>query len=124
MPILKSSDAPTFTLDGLTVTGLASPSRGSRETSTWRVVLAPGCAGAQHSVDREEIFVVLSGTARATLGDSELVLTAGDTLIVPPHTPFALANPSAVPCEAIAILPVGGRAILPAREPFVPPWAA
>jgi quercetin dioxygenase-like cupin family protein len=124
MPMLKSSDAPTFTLDGLTVTGLASPSRGSRETSTWRVVLSPGCSGTQHSVDREEIFVVLAGTAVATLDDMQIALAAGDTLIVPPHTPFSLANPSAAPCEAIAIFPVGGRAMIPAREPFVPPWAA
>ena len=124
MPILKSSDAPTFTLPGLIVTGLASPSRGAAETSTWRVVLAPGAAGAVHSVDREEIFVVLEGRAVATLGDQRLSVEAGDTLIVPPHTPFALANPAASPCVAIAMLPVGGRAARPAGAPFVPPWAA
>lgn len=124
MPIIKSSDAPTFSNHGLTVTGLAAPSRGARETATWRVALGPGCTGTPHSLDREEIFVVLAGTAVATLDGMEQPLAAGDTLIVPPHTAFSLANPGAVPCEAIAILPVGGRATLPGGEPFVPPWAA
>jgi mannose-6-phosphate isomerase-like protein (cupin superfamily) len=123
MPIIKSSEAPTFDHGDLVVTGLASPSRGSRETSTWRLVLAPGCAGTQHSVDREEIFVVLAGSAVATLDGRDMAVAAGDTLIVPPHTPFALANPNGAPCEALAIFPVGGCAQLPASEPFVPPWA-
>ena len=124
MPIIKSTETPTFTAHGLTVTGLASPSRGSCETSTWRVVMEPGCAGTTHSVDREEIFVVLAGAALATLHGVEHRLAAGDTLIVPPHTPFSLANPHDAPYEAIAIFPVGGRARLPECEPFVPPWAA
>jgi quercetin dioxygenase-like cupin family protein len=123
MPIIKSSEAPTFNHGDLVVTGLASPSRGSRETSTWKLALAPGCTGTSHSVDREEIFVVLSGSALATLDGRDVTLAAGDTLIVPPHTPFALANPSPAPCEALAIFPVGGSAKLNASEPFVPPWA-
>ncbi|CAN5853826.1 cupin domain-containing protein [soil metagenome] len=124
MPIIKSSESPIFEIPGLTVTGFASPSRGARETSTWRLVIAPGAPGATHSVDREEIFVVLDGTAHATLGDQRLDLTAGDTLIVPANTPFSLSNQGTEPCTAIAMLPVGGRAALPEGAPFVPPWAA
>ena len=124
MPIIKASEAPQFEIPGLTVTGFASPSRGATETATWRLVLAPGAPGALHSCDREEIFVVLSGSARATLGDQQLELASGDTLIVPAHTPFSLANPSSEPCTAIAMLPIGGRAAMPGGEPFVPPWAS
>jgi mannose-6-phosphate isomerase-like protein (cupin superfamily) len=124
MPIIKSTDAPVFEIHGLTVTGFAAPSRGSRETSTWRLVLAPGTPGVPHSVDREEIFVVLAGTARATVGGEPCELAPGDTLIVPPDTEFSLANPGEAPCTAIAMLPVGGRARMPDGAPFVPPWAA
>jgi mannose-6-phosphate isomerase-like protein (cupin superfamily) len=124
MPHIKASEAPQFEIPGLTVTGFASPSRGARETSTWRLVLAPGTPGARHSCDREEIFVVLSGAAHATLDTEQIELAPGDTLIVPANTPFSLANPGSDPCVAIAMFPVGGRAAMPGGEPFVPPWAS
>lgn len=124
MPILKSSDAPHFNLPGLQVAGLASPTRGSRETSVWRLTLSAATSGTRHTVDREELFVAVAGRAVASLGEETLELSAGDTLVVPPHVPFALGNPHAEPFEAIAVLPVGGRATLPGGAPFVPPWAA
>lgn len=124
MPIIRSSSAPRFTLPGLDVTGLASPSRGSCETCMWRLVLAPGTPGALHTVDREEIFVATAGRATVTLAGVEHELAAGDALVVPAHEPFALANPGAEPFEAVVALPVGGRAAMPAGDPFVPPWAA
>lgn len=122
MPVIRSSTAPRFNLPGLDVTGLAAPSRGARETSVWRLVLAPGTPGTLHTVDREEVFVALAGRAVATLGGAEHELTAGDALVVPAGAPFALANPGPEPFEAVAALPVGGRAALPAGAPFAPPW--
>lgn len=124
MPIIKSGSAPAFDLPGLHVTGLASPARGARETSVWRLALAPGSDGALHTVDREEIFIALAGRASATVGGETFAVAAGDALIVPAGVPFAIANPHGEPFEAVAALPVGGRAAYPDGEPFVPPWAA
>lgn len=124
MPIIKRSSAPTFTLPGLSVVGLASPTRGARETSVWQLSLAPGTTGTPHTVDREEVFVVVAGRALATLGDERIELARGDALVVPPATTFALSNPYSEDFEAIAALPVGGRASMPGGEPFIPPWAA
>ncbi len=123
MPVIKSSAAPAFALPFLSVTGLAAPSRGARETCVWRLALAPGAPGTVHAVDREEIFVALAGHATATLGDESLSLGPGDALIVPAGQSFALANPGVEPFEAIAVLPVGGQAMLPAGQAFTPPWA-
>jgi mannose-6-phosphate isomerase-like protein (cupin superfamily) len=122
MPIVHAENAPSFTLPGLTVRGLAAPSRGSSETSAWRLSIAPGAPGVPHSVDREELFLALGGTAIATLGEERLELCAGDVLIVPAGQVFSLANPGAVAFEAIAVAPVGVRARLPGGEPFAPPW--
>lgn len=124
MPIIKSAAAPTFDVPGLHVTGLASPSRGSRETSIWRIAIAPATSGTQHSCDREEIFVALAGRAVAELAGETIALEAGDALVVPANVPFAIANPYGEPFEAIAALPVGGRAMLPGGEAFTPPWAS
>jgi mannose-6-phosphate isomerase-like protein (cupin superfamily) len=124
MPVIQSSQAPQFTIPGLTVTGLAAPSRGSRETCVWRLAIAPGAPGALHTLDREEIFVALAGRAVATIGEDRHELAPGDALIVPAHQPFSLANPHAEVFEAIAVLPVGGLAAMPAGAPFAPPWTA
>ena len=122
MPLIKSPTAPVFDLPFLSVTGLCAPSRGARETCVWRLALAPGAPAALHTVDREEIFVGLTGCARATVGDEVHELGPGDALIVPAGQPFALANPGREPFVAIALVPVGSRAAFPEGAPFAPPW--
>jgi mannose-6-phosphate isomerase-like protein (cupin superfamily) len=122
VPLIAAADTPTFAeIPGLTVRGCAAPSRGATETSTWHLLLAPGADGAPHSVTREEIFMVLAGSAVATVDGEDQPLGPGDTLIVPPGVRFALANPGDQPCEAIAVQPAGGQAVLDG-EPFSPPW--
>lgn len=124
MPILNPSDSPTFTIPGATFTGLASPRRGSVETSVWRVRLEPGTPGMPHRVTREEIFVVLAGSARATVGGEAHTLAVGCTLIVPPQVEFSLANDGPAAFEALALMPAGGAAVLGDDAPFTPPWVA
>jgi mannose-6-phosphate isomerase-like protein (cupin superfamily) len=123
MPIIHAAAAPSFSIENATFTGLAAPSRGATETCAWRVTVGPGAPAAPHMLDREEVLIVLSGRAEATVGDDTYGLAGGDALVVPPHTPLALANPHPEPLEMVAVLPVGGRAIVPGQEPFVPPWA-
>src|SRR5690242_6703064 len=101
MPVITAAAAPTFELPHLRVTGHAAPSRGAAETCVWRIRLDPGTPGTLHSVDKEEIFVGLSGEARATVEGREVVLRPGDTLIVPAGESFALANPGTEPFEAL-----------------------
>lgn len=122
MPLIRAENAPKFTLPGLHVTGLAAPSRGARETSVWRLRLEPDAPGAAHSVDREEIFVALSGRALATLGEERVELKAGDALVVPAGRTFSLAGVGSEAFEAVALVPVGARASMAEGEPFAPPW--
>jgi mannose-6-phosphate isomerase-like protein (cupin superfamily) len=122
MPLIRSSHAPAFDVPGLQVIGLAAPSRGATETCVWRITVAPGTPGTTHSVDREEIFVGLSGEARAELGGNSTTLTPGDTLVVPAGESFALGNPGVEPFTALVVLPVGAKAAMPGGEPFAPPW--
>lgn len=122
MPINRSATAPMFDLPGLSVAGLASPSRGTRESSVWRLTLAPDTPGVPHTMDKEEIFIALSGRAVATVGDDTFEMYAGDTLVVPPGEVFALANQGPDPFEAVAAAPVGVQARLMDGEFFSPPW--
>ncbi len=122
MPIIRQADSPRFALPGLRVLSLASPKRGAAENSVWRLFLEPGAPPVPHTVTREEIFVAVTGTARATLDGRSFELPAGDVLVVPPGVPFALANETAETFEAVVTFPVGGRAVTAEGE-FTPPWA-
>ena len=102
---------------------LAAPSTGSREASVWRVELSPGGEPVPHELTREEILVVLGGTARASLGGVVEEVAAGGAIVVPANTPFSLAAAGSEPLVALAYLPVGGQAKMDGVEPFTPPWA-
>ena len=123
MPVVRAHQAPQFQLPGVTFTGLAAPSRGSRENCVWRVSVAPGTAGTAHVLDREEIFVALSGRALATVGVEQWPVGPGDTLIVPAGQTFSLANNGSESFDAIALAPHGVQVrMLPGGATFAPPW--
>lgn len=124
MPLLSATDAAVHTFDDTTFTGLAAPSRGAAETLAWRVALPAGrVSDSPHQLSREELIIALIGRAIATIGADRHEVVPGDTVVVPAFTDFRLDNPYQTPFEAIAVLPAGGRAILPGRPPFTPPWA-
>lgn len=123
MPFVSLSKAPKFELPDVTFMGLASPQRGSKENSVWHLTIAPNAPGLPHRLTREETIIVLSGTAIAEIGAERHRISEGDVIIVPEMTDFSLSNDSAEAFEAIAVLPVGGQAIIGNDAPFTPPWA-
>ena len=123
MPVVSAASAPTFAIPGVIFTGLAAPSRGARENAVWRLVMEPGTPANVHRLTREEILVAISGSARVSIAGVEAELMAGDAVIVPAYTDFAMFNPGAEPFAAVAVLPVGGQGILPGKPAFTPPWA-
>ncbi len=123
MPHIAAADAPIFKLPGTTFTGLAAPSRGARENAVWRVALDPGTPPRPHQLTREEILVATAGEAIASLNGEDIRFSAGDALIIPAFADFSLANPGTAPFEAVAVLPVGARAMMQDGELFAPPWS-
>ena len=123
MPVISASSAPKFELPNVTFTGLASPQRGSKENSVWRFTIAPKAPGLPHQLTMEEIIIALSGSAIAEIGKEQHRLSEGDAIIVPAKTNFSLTNESDQPFEGIAVLPVGGQAVIGSDAPFTPPWA-
>lgn len=123
MPHATLADAPVFSRDGFTFRPLAVPSRGSSELAVWTLEGAPGAASAPHALDREEVFVLASGSVRAQVGDAEHLLAPGDALIVPPGEQFQLSNADP---ERPAQLTVCTRAGIQATiggETITPPWS-
>jgi mannose-6-phosphate isomerase-like protein (cupin superfamily) len=123
MAVIPAPPAPTHELHGARFTSLATPSRGSTDTSVWLVEIAPGTAATPHRLTREEVFVVLDGRAEVHLGGELSVAAPGDAIVVPAGVPFALAPAGEESLRALCCLPVGGQGRLEEGEPFTPPWA-
>jgi quercetin dioxygenase-like cupin family protein len=123
MAVIPAPAAPTHELPGARFTALATPSRGSKETSVWEVEIAAGTPATPHSLTREEVFVVLAGRATVCIGGQWRTAWPGDAIVVPADTPFELANGSDEPLRALCCLPVGGQGQLADGSVFVPPWA-
>jgi quercetin dioxygenase-like cupin family protein len=123
MPVIPTPPAATHELPGTRFTSLATPSRGSVETAVWQVEIEPGTQPAPHSLTREEVFVVLDGTASVEIGGVAGSASTGDAIAVPPDTTFVLANGGDDTLRLLCCLPVGGQARMGDGEPFTPPWA-
>jgi mannose-6-phosphate isomerase-like protein (cupin superfamily) len=123
MAVLPAPETHTHELGGARFTSLATPSRGSSDTSVWRVEIAAGTPPTPHRLTREEVFVVLDGRAEVRLGDTVTSAGPGDAIVVPPGVPFSLSPEGDQTLHALCCLPVGGQGQLADGEPFTPPWA-
>jgi mannose-6-phosphate isomerase-like protein (cupin superfamily) len=123
MPVLRAPAGPTHDLGGARFTSLATPSRGSTDTSVWIVEIAAGTPATPHSLTREEVFVVMEGTASVRISGHADEARAGDAIVVPAGPEFELANAGDGPLRLVCCLPVGGQGRLTDGSTFVPPWA-
>jgi quercetin dioxygenase-like cupin family protein len=121
MPVVSPQDAPVYDTGGATITGLAAPSRGARDTAAWRVRFVADHPSPPHSLTREEVFLVLAGSLTARFGEHRETALAGGALIVPSGVEFSLVAEGG-PAEAVCVLPVGGQADTGSGA-FTPPWA-
>ncbi|WP_030685722.1 VOC family protein [Streptomyces sp. NRRL B-1347] len=104
------------------MTGLAAPSRGGTELSTWTVAMAAGRTGPEHAVSREQVWTVTAGALDVTCAGRTEKVTAGQTFVLPPdvlrqvHAPQAAEAHVAMRADGVASVPgtEGTRAL---------PWA-
>jgi len=123
MPVLPVQNDATHELPGTRFTSLATPSRGGADVSVWHVEIQPRTKPVPHRVTRTEVFVVLAGEADVRLGEESSRARAGDTIVVPAETLFALEVQGSTPFRAHVCMPIDGQAIVGDGTPFTPPWA-
>lgn len=123
MAVITAPTAATHDIGPARFTSLATPSRGSQETSVWEVEIPPRTPANPHSLTREEILIVLDGEATAEIGGVRASAYPGDAIVVPADVEFALANDGDAPLRLLCCLPVGGQGRMLGGEPFTPPWA-
>ncbi|WP_240805557.1 VOC family protein [Streptomyces sp. A1547] len=104
------------------MTGLAAPSRGSTELSTWTVAMEAGRSGPEHSVSREQVWTVTAGVLEVTCGGRTEKVAAGQTLVLPPEVLRQVHAPQAA--EAHVVMRADGVVRVPGTEDTrVLPWA-
>ncbi|WP_349294414.1 VOC family protein [Streptomyces sp. HU2014] len=104
------------------MTGLAAPSRGSAELSTWTVAMEAGRTGPEHAVSREQIWTVTAGTLEVTCAGRTEQVSAGQTCVLPPDTLRRIHAPRAA--EAHVAMRADGVASAPGAEGTrALPWA-
>ncbi len=123
MAVIPAPASPTHQLGGNSFTSLATPSHGSTDTSVWQVEIQPGTPATPHRLTRQEVFVILSGSALVRIDGQSATAMPGDAVVVPAAVDFEIAAAGAEPLCALCCLPVGGQAQLADGEPFTPPWA-
>ncbi|MEE1755286.1 VOC family protein [Streptomyces sp. SP18CS02] len=108
--ITPSTDHVTISPNA-TMAGLAAPSRGSAELSTWTVTMDAGATGPEHSISREQVWTVTAGALEVTCGGRTEKVLAGQTLILPPgllrriHAPERTEAHVSMPAEGVASVP-------------------
>ena len=60
MPVLSAPASPTHELPHARFTSLATPSRGTSETSVWRVEIAPGEQGCSPAGEDVEVLELVA----------------------------------------------------------------
>lgn len=124
MPVIvcAADDRTTTTASGKTV-GLAAPSQGSAELSSWRVTMNAGAEGPTHAIDREQVWMPLAGRFEFT-ADGETVAVAAGGAVVLPAGVVRRVRAAEGPAEAIVCMAVGGLATIPGNdERHRLPWA-
>lgn len=124
MHIVHACDAPTFELTGVRFTAFAAPSRGSAETCVWELTVDPGHQSDQpHTLDHDEVFLVLAGAVRLAPGAEEI--SAGDVAVVPAGEPIQIANTGTEPARLHVAIRAGFTATAADGSSIgTPPWAA
>jgi mannose-6-phosphate isomerase-like protein (cupin superfamily) len=122
MQVIRADNAPRFRLHGIEFTGLAAPSRGSAGLCTWKLTVDAGHdAGEPHTLDRDEVFMVLNGTVQLTPDGDKL--GPGDAVVVRAGEPIALANLGDEAAELYVAITAGFTGTMADGTTVQPPWA-
>ncbi|MFJ4775059.1 VOC family protein [Streptomyces sp. NPDC088762] len=122
MLVITPTDENVTESPNARMTGLAAPSRGSTELSTWTVTMQSGQTGPEHCVSREQVWTVTAGALEVTCAGRTEKVTAGQTLVLPPDVLRQVHAPQ--PAEAHVAMRSDGVASVPGTEGTrVLPWA-
>jgi quercetin dioxygenase-like cupin family protein len=102
----------------------ASASLTGTELAVWRVEMPPAAAGPIHSVDVEQVLVMLQGEVALEVDGITIMLGADASAVIPAGASRRVTNDAATSAVAIMCCRSGARASRPEQPDVTIPWAA
>jgi quercetin dioxygenase-like cupin family protein len=124
MPFIAANEAVVHDMHGVRFVSYAASALGSKELCAWRGEVPAGSGGQVHTISREEVFLVLSGSLEFTIDGGSRLLGVGDVAIAPAGSTLGVANPTEEPARMWVTTSVGLTATLPDGSQISPPWAS
>jgi quercetin dioxygenase-like cupin family protein len=126
MRVITETAERTIETSTAVMAGLAAPSQGTAELSTWRVRMTSGRNSPVHIIDREQVWMPLRGAFEFTVDGETAVVGAGEALAVPSGAirQFRVGGAGTSEAEALVCMAAGGQATVvgsDARQSL--PWA-
>ena len=107
---------------GVTVRGMAAPSRRAKELVMYCVRMAPGAALGPHRHDHEEVFLVTTGSVTSRQDGVDVLADSGDVVVVPPGLLHS-ATAGTSGATLVVAMPSGATTTPPGGHPTVAPWS-
>ena len=108
MPILNENESPNVEVfPGFERRELVSGELGAESLTVAHATLHPDGEASLHTHPTEEAMVILEGEAVAWLGDDEVVVRKGQTVLAPAGVKHGFVNRSGKPARIMAIFPTG-----------------
>ncbi|MFD4909076.1 cupin domain-containing protein [Kitasatospora purpeofusca] len=121
MSVIRSTDARRTETPNAVMTTYASPTQGGTGLALWRVEMQAARSGPRHTMDTEQVWTFLTGTALVDLDGEELALAAGDTLVLPAGLPRLMRSEDGF--TAVVASPAPSMAVnLGTGDRVAPPW--
>lgn len=92
--------------------------------AVWRSTLPPVSAGPVHTIDIEQVVVVVEGTLSATVEGTTVAAGPGDAVLLPASAVRQLRNDGPGPVVTITSALPGSRARVGDGDPVPVPWSA
>lgn len=123
MKVIGESEARTTTTPAGVMKALAGPSQGSHQLSTWRVEMAPGSASPEHMIDRDQVWMPVSGVFEVMIEGETSELIPGQAVVIPSGSVRQIRTTTSSG-EALVCMTPGGQASVVGKEGKLPlPWA-
>jgi mannose-6-phosphate isomerase-like protein (cupin superfamily) len=123
MNVINPSEDRTFRTVSVVVHGLAAPSQGSEQVAAWKVSVIDGGVSPVHVIDKDQVWVPITGTFDFTIDGETERISAGQAVVVPAGSVRQFRS-TGEPLEALVAMQAGALVSIPGTEGAKPvPWA-